>query len=470
MYIVLIFQLALAELFTIKKEELKTLFALPINGQDFELQTNNDEWNVCQLQEHQLKLQYTQYDGNNKSNLAMLSLSQHSILVLTDDRQINYFQDQILFWQYEIPTSIDIQNATMRYCQVTYLVYFISNQVYRFNPYDKNFQEFEMFLNYQPQQIEICDQYIFVLNQGLITIYSNNDQVYQIQMKNSDNITHFAVINNSNKNGYNIYILDKQTGLQKIEWNLTTHTITQLDLIQNGLTMGISNESNIYVAYKRQYKYIIAQYQIIDSQLQIVRKLQSKKKIQKIIAFKEYTLFLTSNKIDLLYENKIYKILKFGIKDIQIIGNKIMGISFFDIFQYQFEPIPNSVQCFYHLDEEIPYALDYSLTFNEINKTIHKKRIEFSVEVFIHKSNTMKIVLGFLLSGILLMLILSYTFLTLKQKNLLINEMESNLKKFKVKQVPLFKSLECVISPKGQHSKLQSFDQTSNFDLNKVRN
>ncbi|CAD8071129.1 unnamed protein product [Paramecium sonneborni] len=469
MYIVLIFQLALAELFTIKKDELKTLFALPINGQDFQLQTSNDEWNICQVQDYQLNLQYTQYDNSSKNNLAMLSISQHSILVLTDDRYINYFQDQILFWQYEIPSNIDIQNVSMRYCHVTYLVYLISNYVYRFNPYDKNSQEFEMFLDYQPQQIEICDQFIFVLNQGQITIYNNSNLVYQFQIDNSINISKFTVINN-NQSGYNIYILDQQTGLLKVEWNQSTHNLNQLDLIQNGVTLGIWNENNIFVAYKRQYKYIIAQYQIIDSQLQIVRKLQSKKKVQKIIAFKDYTLFVTNNKIDLLYENKIYKILKFGIKDISMIGTKIIGISTFDIFQYQFEPIPNYVQCFYHLDEEIPYQLDYSLTFNEINKTIHKKKIEFQVELLIHKSNQMKIVLGFIVCGIILILILLYSLLILKQKNLQINEMETSLKKFKVKQIPLFKSLECVISPKGQHSKLQSFDQTSNFDLNKQRN
>lgn len=60
--------------------------------------------------------------------------------------------------------------------------------------------------------------------------------------------------------------------------------------------------------------------------------MQSKKIIQKIIAFKDFTLLLTNNKIDFLYENKIYKILKFGIIDISIIGNKIIGISAFDIF------------------------------------------------------------------------------------------------------------------------------------------
>ncbi|CAD8114216.1 unnamed protein product [Paramecium sonneborni] len=469
MYIVLIFQLALAELFTIKKDELKTLFALPINGQDFELQTSNDKWNICQLQDHQLNLQYTQYDSSNKSNLAMLSLSQHSILILTDDRYINYFQDQILFWKYEIPTNVDIQNASMRYSHVTYLVYFVSNQVYRFNPYDKNIQEFEMFLNYQPQQIEICDQFIFVLNNGQITIYNNTNQIYQFSINNSINITHFTVINN-NQNGYNIYILDKQTGLLKVEWNQLTHIINQLDQIQNGVALGIQNESNIFVAYKRQYKYIVAQYQIIDSQLQIVRKLQSKKNVQKIIAFKDYALFVTNNKIDLLYENKIYKILKFGIKDISMIGTKVIGISTFDIFQYQFEPVPNYVQCFYHLDEDITYQLDYQLTFNQINKTIHKKKIEFSIELLLHKSNQLQITLGFIICGIILILILLYSLFTLKQKYLLINEMETNLQKCKVKQIPLFKSLECVISPKGLHSKLQSFDQTSNFDLNKVRN
>ncbi|CAD8188035.1 unnamed protein product [Paramecium pentaurelia] len=399
----------------------------------------------------------------------MLSLSQHSLLVLNDDRYINYFQDQILFWQYIIPSSIDIKNATMKYCQMTYLVYFISNKVYRFNPYDKNLQEFEIFLNYQPQQIEICDQFIFVIDLQRITIYNNKDQVYQIQIKNYINITQLTILNN-NQNGYNIYILDMQAGLLKIEWNKQSHTINQLDLIQNGVALGINNENNFYVAYKRQYKYIIAHYQIIDSQIQIVRKFQSKKIIKKIIVQQDYTLFLTNNKIDILYQNKIYKILKFGIKDISIIGNKIIGISTFDIFQYLYEPIPNYVQCFYQLNEILPQQLDYQLTFNQINITIQKKKIEFSVQLQIHKSDTMKIVIGFLVCGIVLTLILLYTFITLKQKNLLINEMENNLKKSKVKQVPLFKSLECAISPKGQHSKFQSFDQTSNFDLNKLRN
>lgn len=41
-----------------------------------------------------------------------------------------------------------------------------------------------------------------------------------------------------------------------------------------------------------------------------------------------------------------------------------------------------------------------------------------------------------------------------KKRTILINNLEKNLKKTKVKQVPLFKSLECVISPKNQHSKL----------------
>lgn len=31
---------------------------------------------------------------------------------------------------------------------MTSLVYFISNKVYRFNPYDKKIIEFEIFLNY----------------------------------------------------------------------------------------------------------------------------------------------------------------------------------------------------------------------------------------------------------------------------------------------------------------------------------
>ncbi|CAD8191173.1 unnamed protein product [Paramecium octaurelia] len=101
----------------------------------------------------------------------MLSLSQHSLLVLTDDRQINYFQDQILFWQYMIPSNVDIEKATMRYSHMTYLVQLISNQVYRFNPYDKIQKKSKCFLTITlKKQNYVINSYLNLIKGELLFI------------------------------------------------------------------------------------------------------------------------------------------------------------------------------------------------------------------------------------------------------------------------------------------------------------
>ncbi|CAD8191171.1 unnamed protein product [Paramecium octaurelia] len=158
----------------------------------------------------------------------------------------------------------------------------------------------------------------------------------------------------------------------------------------------------------------------------------------------------------------MFRILKFGIKDISIFGNRIIGISTYDILQYTFQLIPNYVQCFYHLNEKIAYKLQYSLVYNEINIAIQKKKGS--------NFHTMRVVIGFFVCGILITLILLYSFITPKvKKSLNLPDGEDSQERQR-KIGATFKSLECAISPKIQHSKLQSFDQTSNFDLKKLRN
>ncbi|CAK92132.1 unnamed protein product (macronuclear) [Paramecium tetraurelia] len=351
-----------------------------------------------------------------------------------------------------IPSNADKEKATMRYCQMTYTVCLISSQVFRFNPYDKNVKNSNCSLTISLKKRK-C-----VINSYLYLIKGSS---YFIQIQNFLNITQFSMLNN-NRNGFIIYILDKQAGLLKIEWNKLNRTKKWFDTIQNGVALGIHDEHFIYVVQKRQFKYIIAQYQIINSQIQIIGNLKARKSFRK----QQYPKII----LYILYEDKIFRILRFGIKEVSIFGNRITGIITFDIFQYTFELIPDYVQYFYHLNEKIAYKLQYSLIYNEINITIQKKIVKFSVELYTNKYSPMRVVIGFFVSGILITLSLLYTIITLKQKNLLIYMMENNLKRCKGKQGSLFKSLECARSPKIQHSKLQSLDQTSNFDLKRLRN